>query len=182
MFLQVFTGRREESHGFYASSPHFVSTHLSLTQVGECGQVLVLSVTCFERSLLGEHCGTEARVIVQLVKHFVQETGILHCFKFMDQSTFSSRCNYHKSTSGNRWIEDATASDEHIAIDFLCKHSATAVTLCSTPDHHNQTNKECLKWKQSRAMISAMTNLHCKAIGMPHRHSIWGTQRNWFSV
>ena len=89
MFLQVFTGRREESHGFYASSPHFVSTHLSLTQVGECGLVLVLSVVaCFERSLLGEHRGIEARVIVQLVKRFVQETGILNCF--MDQNIFGS--------------------------------------------------------------------------------------------
>ena len=88
MFLQVFTGRREESHGFYASSPHFESTHLSLTQVGECGQVLALSVYMFWKEFIGENCGTEARVIVQLVKHFVRETGILNCF--MDQSIFSS--------------------------------------------------------------------------------------------
>ena len=86
MFLPVFTGRREESHGFYASSPHFVSTHLSLTQVGECGQVLVLSVTYFERSLL--QCGTEAGAIAQLVKYLVKETGILNYF--IDQSIFSS--------------------------------------------------------------------------------------------
>ena len=53
---------------FYAYSPHFVSAHFSLTLVGECGRVLVLSVTCFQRVYWGA-----AGVIVQLVKHLVKQ-------------------------------------------------------------------------------------------------------------
>ena len=55
MFFTGFYGR--ESQGFYACSPHFVSTHFSLTLVGECGRVLVLSVICFQRGLLGSSRG-----------------------------------------------------------------------------------------------------------------------------
>ena len=54
----VFTGFYGKGvSGFYAYSPHFVSAHFSLTLVGECGRVLVLSVTCFQNGLLGSSGG-----------------------------------------------------------------------------------------------------------------------------